>query len=265
MSEQNHPQSELLYAVDNGIATLTLNRPERRNALTPLLTRLLHDAWKKLENDPAVRVAILTATACGTFCAGMDLREAARLKAETGKDILEHLTDPFNHSMRAMRKPVIAAINGHFPAGGMALALSCDLRVGLAGTQGGITEVKVGRGSPWAVPLLWMMPQALLKETVLTGDMLPAERLYQVGFLNYLEATPEAVLARAQDLARRIAVAAPLSVMAAKQCLNEATSLGCDQGLLNAEKIYKPVYASQDAIEGPRAFAEKRAPRWQGR
>ena len=122
MSEQNHQQSELLYAVDNGIATITLNRPERRNSLTPLLTRLLHDAWQKLENDPAVRVAILTATACGTFCAGMDLREAARLKAETGKDILEHLTDPFNHSMRAMRKPVIAAINGHFPAGGMALA-----------------------------------------------------------------------------------------------------------------------------------------------
>lgn len=258
-------QPELLYRVDQGVATLTLNRPERRNALTPLLTRLLHEAWQTIESDPAVRVTVLTATSCGTFCAGMDLREAARLKAETGKDILEHLTDPFNHGMRRMRKPVIAALNGHFPAGGMALALSCDLRVGLAGTQGGITEVKVGRGSPWAVPLLWMMPQALLKETVLSGDMIPAERLYQVGFLNYLEATPEAVMERALALAQRIASAAPLSVMAGKQCLNEALSLGCHEGLLNAEKIYQPVYASADAIEGPRAFAEKRAPQWQGR
>ncbi|MFZ5562245.1 MAG: enoyl-CoA hydratase/isomerase family protein [Pseudomonadota bacterium] len=265
MSEPNPPPNELLYASENGIATLTLNRPARRNALTPPLTRLLHEAWQKIEADPAVRVAILTSTFCGTFCAGMDLREAARLKAETGKDVLEHLTDPFNHGMRSMRKPVIAALNGHFLAGGMALALSCDLRVGLSGTQAGITEVKVGRGSPWAVPLLWMMPQALLKEAVLTGDMLPVERLHQVGFLNYLEATPEAVLARAQELAQRIAAAAPLSVMAAKQCLNEATSLGCAEGLLNAEKIYRPVYASADAIEGPRAFAEKRAPRWQGR
>ena len=258
-------QPELLYRVDQGVATLTLNRPERRNALTPLLTRLLHEAWQTIENDPAVRVTILTATSCGTFCAGMDLREAARLKAETGKDILEHLTDPFNHGMRAMRKPVIAAMNGHFPAGGMALALSCDLRVGLAGTRGGITEVKVGRGSPWAVPLLWMMPQPLLMETILTGDMLPVERLHQVGFINYLEVTPEAVLARAQDLAGRIAAAAPLSVMAAKQCLNEALSLGCAQGLLNAETIYQSVYASEDAIEGPLAFAEKRTPQWMGR
>lgn len=259
------PHNELLYEVDNGIAVLTLNRPERRNALTPLLTRLLRDAWQQVETDPAVRVAILTGTPCGTFCAGMDLREAARLKADTGKDILEHLTDPFNRTMRSMRKPVIAALNGHFPAGGMALALSCDLRVGLEGTQGGITEVKVGRGSPWAVPLLWMMPQALLKETVLTGDLLPAERLHQVGFLNYLEATPAAVRARALDLARRITAAAPLSVMAAKQCLNEATSLGCLEGLRNAEHLYQPVYASADAVEGPRAFAEKRPPRWQGR
>jgi len=115
------------------------------------------------------------------------------------------------------------------------------------------------------VPLLWMMPQALLKEVVLTGDLLPAERLHQVGFLNYLESTPAAVLARAQDLAARIAAAAPLSVMAAKQCLNEATSLGCAEGLRNAEKIYQQVYASADAVEGPRAFAEKRVPRWQGR
>jgi len=265
MSALGQSHNELLYAVDNGIATLTLNRPERRNALTPLLTGLLRDAWQKVDADPAVRVAILTAMPCGTFCAGMDMREAAMLKADTGKDILEHLTDPFNHTMRSLRKPVIAALNGHFVAGGMALALSCDVRVGLAGTQGGITEVKVGRGSPWAVPLLWMMPQALLKEVVLTGDLLPAERLHQVGFLNYLESTPAAVLARAQDLAARIAAAAPLSVMAAKQCLNEATSLGCAEGLRNAEKIYQQVYASADAVEGPRAFAEKRVPRWQGR
>ncbi|MGQ0501864.1 MAG: enoyl-CoA hydratase/isomerase family protein [Panacagrimonas sp.] len=256
---------ELLYSVADGIATVTLNRPERRNSLSPALTRLLLEAWQRIEADPEVRVAVLTSTSCGTFCAGMDLREAARLKAETGRDVLEFFTDVRNDFMRAMKKPLVAAVNGHFPAGGILLALNCDLRVGLAGTRGGVTEVKVGRGSPWAVPLLWMMPQALLMETVLTGEMLEVERLHRVGFMNYVEATPEAVLARAMELARRIAEAAPLSVMAGKHVLKQATTSGCEPGLAYAWKHYESVYASEDAIEGPKAFAEKRKPQWKGR
>lgn len=257
---------ELLYTVEDSIATVILNRPERRNALSPQLTHLLADTWQRIDADPEVRVAILTGSYCGTFCAGMDLREAARLKAETGKDILEFFADLRNEGIGKVRKPLIAAINGHFPAGGMMLALNCDLRVGLAGTRGGITEVKVGRGSPWAVPLLWMMPQAQLMETVLTGEMLPAERLHAVGFLNYLEDSDDAVQARARELARKIADAAPLSVMAGKKVLKDATTLGCESGLQAAWDYYeRHVYSSEDAAEGPKAFAEKRKPQWKGR
>jgi enoyl-CoA hydratase/carnithine racemase len=257
---------EILYRLDDGVATVTLNRPARRNALTPLMTQLLSDTWTKIEADPAVRVVVLTAADCGTFCAGMDLQEAARLKQETGRDILSFFTDVRCDRLRALSKPVVGALNGHFAAGGILFALNCDVRVGLAGTRGGVTEVKVGRGSPWAVPMLWMMPQALLMETVLTGDMIPVERLHQVGFLNYVEPTPEAVRERAMEVARRIADAAPLSVMAGKRVLRQAMTLGCEPGLKSAWEYYdEHVYPSEDAIEGPRAFAEKRKPQWKGR
>lgn len=102
-------------------------------------------------------------------------------------------------------------------------------------------------------------------EMVLTGDWMPIERLYGMGWINYLEDTQEAVQARARQLAERIRDNAPLSVMAGKACLIKAISLGCEAGLAKAKRLYQPVYASEDAIEGPRAFAEKRQPVWQGR
>jgi len=255
----------VLYAVDSGIATVTLNRPERRNALSIAASELLNDIWREVDADGGVRAAVLTAADCGTFCAGMDLKEAAEIQRARHCDILDVLPDPFHERMRRVKKPIVAAMTGHFAAGGMVLSLNSDLRVGLAGSKGGITEAKLGRGSPWAVPLLWMLPQAILLEMTLTGEMVPVERLHALGFVNYVEPTPEAVRRRAYGLAERIRDNAPLTVQAGKASLLAAMSLGCDAGFARAKEIYKPVYASEDAQEGPRAFAEKRAPRWLGR
>jgi len=247
-----------------GIATVRIDRPERRNALSMAANEQLFDCWERIDADPAVRVAILTSADCGTFCAGMDLKEAAQVRAERGVDILDLLRDPMFERMRRVRAPVIAAMTGHFMAGGMVLALNADLRVGLAGTSGGITEVRVGRGSPWAVPLLWMMPQPLLMEMVLTGAPVAIERLHQAGLINHVEPDAAAVRARARQLAEAITQGAPLSVAAGKASLLAAMSLGCEPGLAHAKALYRAVYASADAQEGPRAFAEKRAPRWRG-
>lgn len=255
----------VLYRVDSGIATITLNRPERRNALSIAAAERLYRIWGEIDADDSVRAVVLTAADCGTFCAGMDLKEAAEIKRERNCDILDVLTDPFYERMRSVKKPIVAAMTGHFAAGGMVLALNSDLRVGLAGTKGGITEAKLGRGSPWAVPLLWMLPQAILLELTLTGEMMDIERLHALGFVNYVEPTPDAVRARAFQLAARIRDNAPLTVQAGKASLLAAISLGCDAGFARAKEIYKPVYASEDAQEGPRAFAEKRPPRWLGR
>ncbi len=250
--------------IEDGIATVRINRPERKNALSVAATNGLADAWDRIESDDSVRVAILTSADCGVFSAGMDLKEAAQIKRDEGVDILSKMRDPFHDTMRACKKPIIAAMTGSLMAGGMMLTLNCDLRVGLKGTKVGITEVKIGRGSPWAAPALTMLPQPILMEIVLTGDLFPIERLHDYGFTNYLEDTPDAVRARAYELARRIAGLAPLSVVAAKGSVRATMDRGCAGGLEEGKRLHEVVYASNDAIEGPRAFAEKRAPVWTG-
>ena len=251
--------------IADGIATVSINRPERKNALSVAATNGLTDAWEQIEADDNVRVAILTSADCGVFSAGLDLKEATQIKRDEGVDILSKMRDPFHETMRACKKPIIAAMTGSLMAGGMMLTLNCDLRVGLKGTKVGITEVKIGRGSPWASPALSMLPQPILMEIVLTGDLMPIERLHDYGFTNYLEETPDAVRSRALELARRIASAAPLSVIAAKGSVRATMDLGCAGGLEEGKRLHEVVYASNDAIEGPKAFAEKRDPVWKGR
>lgn len=258
-----HPDEIVQFEAADGLATITLNRPERRNALSVAAAERLFDLWEEVDRRSDIRAVILTAAPCGTFCAGMDLKEASSIGARGG-DVLQMIRDPFHERMRRVRAPIIAAMTGHFAAGGFMLSLNADIRIGVAGTTGGITEAKRGRGSPWAVPLIWQMPQPLVMEMVLTGEPQPIERLHAVGFVNYVEPTAEEVLERARALARIIIANAPLSVAAGKQSLLKAMSLGCDAGLAEAKQIYRSVYDSRDAQEGPRAFAEKRAPVWTG-
>lgn len=256
---------QVRYSVEGGIATVSIDRPERKNALSVEAMNGLTEAWSRAEADKSVRVIILTSADCGVFCAGLDLKQAAEIRARDGVDILTLMRDPMQNGMRNVSKPIIAAMTGSLMAGGMMLAIKCDLRVGLRGTRAGITEVKMGRGSPWAVPLLWMLPQPLLMEMVLTGETMPIERLAAYGFVNYLEDNPQAVRERAGELARKIVEAAPLSVKAAKASVLAAMDLGYAQGLVEAGRLHVETYASLDAIEGPKAFAEKRKPVWQGR
>lgn len=255
----------LLFSVEDGIATVKINRPERRNAMSIEVSNGLHDIWEQVDDSPDIRVVIFTSADCGTFCAGMDLKQAATIKADTGKDILSFMKDPFQHRMRQVKVPIVAAMTGHLIAAGMMFSLNCDLRVGLAGSKVGITEARLGRGSPWATPLLWMIPQPLFMEMVLTADLYPIERLYEFGYINYVEPDPDAVRARALELARKIRDNAPLSVAAARQSILTAMSVGCENGLELAWQFHRQAYASEDAQEGPRAFAEKRPPRWKGR
>jgi enoyl-CoA hydratase/carnithine racemase len=163
-----------------------------------------------------------------------------------------------------MSKPVIAAVNGVAYAGGWALVQMCDLVVASTSARFAITEAKVGRGMPWAVPLTHMIPQKILLEILLTGDPLTAQRAYEIGFVNHVVPADQ-LMPKALALAETIAENAPLTVAAAKEMVYLATDTGRMAGLEAARHLFDHVYRSEDAQEGPRAFAEKRKPQWKGR
>ena len=254
----------LIFDRKDGIAYLTLNRPEQSNAITIDMWNMLGKYWDKVDEDNDIRVVIITGAGDKVFCAGMDLKEANRLRKEGKEDILKLIDDPFMQKMRKVSKPIIAAINGNVFAGGFLIASNSDIRISVHGTTFAITEARVGRGSPWAIPLLWMLPLGIVMELTLTGEVIPAERMYQMGFINRL-VTRKELMPTVISIAERIRDNAPLSVVAAKESLLRGMDLGPTAGFEKAIEIYRPVYESEDAWEGPRAFAEKRKPIWRGR
>ena len=262
--EANEAEASVLFRIEDGIAQVTLNRPHRRNAVDVAMANVLTAIWRRIDEDEAVLAAVVDAAECGTFCAGMDLKDMAAIRA-AGDDPLDRMEDPFQTRMRAVSKPIVCALVGHFAGAGVLIAMGADIRVGLTGTTAAISEARFGRGTSWAVPLLWMLPQPVLSEMMLTGDPYPVAELARHGFVNHVEDSVNAVRSKATALARRIAENAPLSVRAAKVSLAAGMDLGCAAGLARAAELHRPVYASDDAGEGARAFAEKRAPRWTGK
>jgi len=249
----------LFDARDDGIAVITLNRPETRNCLTAEVRAGLYAAWDRFENDPGLRVAVLTAAGDKAFCAGGDLKEMV----ETGMTVPPRTLIPVPYDTVELSKPTIAAVNGAAFAGGWLIAQSCDLCVASTGATFAVTEVKVGRSSPWASPLIHMIPQRIMMEILLTGKPITAQRAYEIGLVNRL-AEPGDLLATALGLAGEILAGAPLSVRAARETVMLSTEMGRSAALVAARHASELCYNSEDAQEGPRAFAAKRAPQWRG-
>ncbi|MCO5793896.1 MAG: enoyl-CoA hydratase/isomerase family protein [Blastomonas sp.] len=251
----------VLYTVDgDGIGVITINRPEQRNCLSREVREGLRAAWQQFEEDDAAKIAILTGTGQKAFCAGGDLKEMV----ETGMKVPPRDMFPVPYETITLSKPTIAAVNGVAFAGGWMIAQGCDLCVASTTARFAITEVKVGRGSPWAAPLIHMIPQRIFMEIVLTGKPITAQRAYEIGLVNRL-AKPDALIDAALDLAREVIEGAPLSVAAARASVMLATEMGRSAALDAAWAAHEEAYNSKDAQEGPRAFAEKRKPVWKGR
>ena len=244
------------YSVTNGVAWLTIERPEARNALNAAVREGLFSGTRRFNDDDSAKVLVLTGAGDKAFCAGADLKEMAGTALRVPPpDFLPQ----FGRNID-VAKPVIAAVNGTAWAGGFLLAQCCDLCIAADTATFAISEVKVGRGAPWAAPLSWLIPPRIALQILLTGDPISAERACELGLVN--EVVPLAELRnRVQVLAERIAANAPLSVLAAKR----TAYLSRPDVFDAAEEIWRPVYLSADAQEGPAAFRDKRQPVWTGR
>ena len=247
------------YEVRDSVAVITLQRPERLNAMYAQMREGIVAAFKRFDADDAARVAILTG-AGRAFCAGADLKEMADTGLGTPPpQSIPHLGRTFNVS-----KPTIAQVNGIAFAGGFLLAQMCDLCTASTNAEFGLTEVRWGRGAPWATPLIWMLPQRIMMELLITGATMPAQRAYELGFVNRI-APPEKLADETMALARVIVANAPLGVKAGRQLTYMATEMGRSAAFPVGDFCFEAAYNSEDAIEGPRAFREKRPPKWTGR
>ena len=252
--------SAVLYEPQDAVAVITLNRPEQLNAINAEMRQGLYESFARFEADAGARVAILTGAGDKAFCAGMDLKEAA----QTGLGVPPAGFLPIIGQNVTLTKPIIAAVNGVAYAGGWLFAQMCDLCLAAEHARFGITEARVGRGMPWAAPLVHMVQQRAVMELLLTGDPISAARAHEIGFVNHVVPAAE-LMPRAMTMARRIADNAPLTVGAARELVYLATEMGRSAAQRAATHLFAPVYLSEDAQEGPRAFREKRAPEWKGR
>ena len=250
------------YEVDGRVATFTLDRPDQRNAVDPDLTAALGAALARFEADPDVWVGILTG-AGPNFCAGADLKAIA---AGRGAE-LSTVDGGFAGWVRYPRtKPVIAAVRGFALAGGTELVLACDLVVASTDTSFGLPEVT--RGIVAAGGGLFRLPRAIpaarARELVLTGDRLPAAEALRLGMVNHV-VEPDHVLTTARELAERICRNAPVAVRESLAVIRDSAVMTDEQGWQRSAAAMQHARESEDAQEGPRAFAEKRPPRWTGR
>jgi E-phenylitaconyl-CoA hydratase len=257
----------LLFDLTDQVAVITLNRPEVRNAMSRELRSALVEALQRVREDADVRAAIITG-AGRTFSAGADLKERAQSGRPADADVASVIDASRAASLAqmALEKPLIAAIDGYCLAAGFELALICDIRICTPEARFGLPEITRGffPGGGGPQRLMRAIPQAVALEMILTGDPIDAPTALRVGLVSRLVPEPE-LLPTARQIAQRIAGHAPLAVKAAKEVAQAALDETLEQSLRFGSALRWIIGQTEDAREGPRAFAERRAPRYQGR
>lgn len=250
---------------DEGVALITINRPERLNAMDAEHYQALSRAWITVRDDPAIRVAIVTGAGERSFTTGADIKSFLTAPPDLSQMWLTQRDQLLNRGLEVW-KPVIAAVNGYCLGGGMTLMLATDIRVASSNATFNLAEVKRGviPGNGGTQRILQQLPYAIAMELLLTGDAIDAETAARWGLVNKV-VPPAELLDAAYALARRIAANAPLAVQAAKELALRSRDTDLNTGLRIEAVINRMLSMTEDAKEGPAAFAAKRPPMFQGR
>ena len=259
---------KILYEKDGRLALITINRPDRLNAVDPQTSYELHSAFCDFRDDAELWVAILTGAGDRAFSTGNDLVAMAEMMSGKGGGTREMLRAPFGGITRGFEcwKPIIAAINGYCLAGGLEIAICCDIRVAAEHARFGVPEVTraiiPGAGGTQRLPR--MLPNGIALELLLTGGHFDAQWALRYGLVNYVVPADQ-VLPKARALAQAICENGPLAVRAAKESALRGLKLSLEEGLRQELELSRRVQATDDAREGPLAFAQKRRPEYKGR
>ena len=254
---------KILYERDGFIARVTINRPERMNAMDRQTWEELRAAFEDFRYNDDLRVAIVSGAGERAFSAGADL--VARSKGEKRLPIV-HITQAGLSKGPPIYKPIIAAINGYCLAGGLELALACDIRIATPSATFGLFEVRWGiiPGGGGTQRLPRAIPQALANEMILTAEPIDAERALQAGLISRI-VPADGLQAEATRIAEVISTRGPLAVRAAKELIQRGADMPLQDALRLEDYFSLQLYTTEDAVEGPRAFAEKRPPNFKGR
>jgi enoyl-CoA hydratase len=265
MTDEPH----LLFEHDGHVALVTLNRPAKKNALSSEMLVGMYDAWVEIDRNPEIRVAIVTG-AGGNFCSGADLKAMAAGHPDN-EYTKRFAADGDLHWKALLRhfipgKPLIAAVEGYAVAGGTEILQAFDIRVAGESAQFGVAEVRRGLfplgGS--TVRLSRQIPYTVAAEMLLTGRFMPAPEAKDVGLIGHVVPDGQAVT-KARQIAEQIAENGPVAVQAVLKSMRATREMPEKVGLAYELEIGQPVFATEDAMEGPTAFAEKRKPEFKGR
>ena len=257
--------ANIIYEKKGRIAVITINRPERMNAIDPETSTELRDAWSDFRDDDEAWVAILTGAGERAFSAGLDLRATAEAFAGGGAPAF---TAPFGGITRDIEifKPMIAAINGHCLAGGLEMALCCDIRIASENATFGLPEVTraiiPGAGGTQRLPRAIGLAKAL--ELIITGARIDAETALRCGLVSQVLPVAE-LMPRVMELAETICQNGPLAVRAAKEAACLGYNLTLEEGLALEGRLSNGIWRTEDSREGPTAFSQRRKPEYKGR
>lgn len=263
MSADSYEQ--LLYEVSDGVATLTLNRPEQRNALsTQLLTELV-DAVKRAQGDDEVRAVVLTGSGDKVFCAGADLGGFAADVPLTEKHFANDLFLDFFRTMPKLGKPSLCAANGHVLAGGLGLALCCDLVIAKEGITFGTPEINIGAFPYMIMAIIYRnVPRKKVNEMLLLGERIDAEKAVEFGLANKVVPADEFEDA-VDEWAGKLASKSPLLMKLGHDAMYRQQDMALDDALEFLRSQLTLTFSTEDILEGVSAFFEKREPQWKGR